>query len=413
MRKLFVIILATLLLGVGVVALIETDPGYVLVSYGRYTLETSFWVGLLVLVLLILLISLALRLVYRVISGQRIFSSWLGSRKVRAAQRLTTQGIISFAEGNWVTARRQLLRGAQGNEAPLANYLLAAQSSAQLHDTDKVHEYLRAAKEAEPDAELAAELALAEIKLHAGEHQQAVAALDQSARNINRHPYTVQLLYQAYQGLGDWDALVALLPQLQKHKLLEPRVLQQLEHKAYLHQLSACTSDLEVLHATWHTVPRHLQRNVDMIEVYARQLIALDDHATADKTIQRGLKQQWSTPLVRQYAMVQCDDTARQLARAEGWLSAHPDDPQLLLCLGRLSARDKLWGKARDYYESSYRLEPSAEVCAELGRLLTALGEPKVAAAYFREGLLEREYALPQLPQPDKVAVAQQVLISS
>ena len=78
-------------------------------------------------------------------------------------------------------------------------------------------------------------------------------------------------------------------------------------------------------------------------------------------------------------------------------------DAQLLLCLGRLSARDRLWGKARDYFESSYRVEHSAEVCAELGRLLTELGEPKVAAAYFREGLLLREDSLPELPMPDKI----------
>ena len=47
MRKLFAVTLFALLLGVGVIALIETDPGYVLVAYGNYTLETSLWVGLL------------------------------------------------------------------------------------------------------------------------------------------------------------------------------------------------------------------------------------------------------------------------------------------------------------------------------------------------------------------------------
>ena len=116
---------------------------------------------------------------------------------------------------------------------------------------------------------------------------------------------------------------------------------------------------------------------------------------------------------MRQYALVQCDDATRQLSRAEGWRSAHPEDAQLLLCLGRLSARDKLWGKARDYFENSYRLEPDAEVCAELGRLLAALGEPKIAAAYFREGLLEREDQLPQLPMPDDTAADGQLLLSS
>ncbi|MCK5885606.1 MAG: heme biosynthesis protein HemY, partial [Alcanivorax sp.] len=136
---------------------------------------------------------------------------------------------------------------------------------------------------------------------------------------------------------------------------------------------------------------------------YVRMLGELGDPALAEKTILRALKHQWDSKLVRQYGLVESDNVSRQLTRAESWLADHNEDPQLLLCLGRLSARDKLWGKARDYFESSYRLERSGETCAELGRLLTDLGEPKVAAAYFREGLLLREGELPQLPMPEKV----------
>ena len=61
MRKLFAIALVALLVGVGIVALIETDPGYVLVSYGNWTLESSLWVGLLLLVLLVLVIALIVK----------------------------------------------------------------------------------------------------------------------------------------------------------------------------------------------------------------------------------------------------------------------------------------------------------------------------------------------------------------
>ena len=50
MRKLFALVLIALLLGVGVVALIETDPGYLLLAYGDYTLESSLWVGVVLLV---------------------------------------------------------------------------------------------------------------------------------------------------------------------------------------------------------------------------------------------------------------------------------------------------------------------------------------------------------------------------
>jgi HemY protein len=139
-----------------------------------------------------------------------------------------------------------------------------------------------------------------------------------------------------------------------------------------------------------------------MLQVYVRMLVDQGDHGAAEKLILRAIKHQWNADLVRQYGCVQSDNVPRQLARAEAWLSDHPDDTQLLLCLGRLSARDKLWGKARDYFEGSYRLEKSGETCAELGRLLLGLGEHKVAAAYFREGLLMRESDLPVLPMPEK-----------
>ncbi len=400
MRKLFVVALLALLLGVGIVALIETDPGYVLVSYGNWTLEASLWVGLLVLALLVIVISLLFRLVYRLVSGQKSLSSWLGNRRARNAQRLSTRGMISYAEGNWATARRQLVRGARNNDAPLANFLLAARSSAELQDTDKVHEYLRAAEDAAPGAEVAVEVALAEMKLQAGEHQQALEALDQATRNVGKHPHVLSLLSRAYQGLEDWDKLAELLPHLQKHKLPSTEEFQKLERQVHRHRLERSDLSMEQLHTVWQSLPRYLQRDLSIIELYVEGLVSAGDHEQAEKLIQRTLKQDWSPALVRQYGLLQSADTARQLSRAEGWLTAHPEDAELLLCLGRLSARDKLWGKAREYFENSYKLNPGTEVCAELGRLLTALGEPKVAAAYYRQGLLQREEQLPELPMP-------------
>ena len=142
MRKLFVLILIALLLGVGIVAVIETDPGYVLLSYGNYMLETSLWVGLLLLLVFTLLVYGVVRLTRKILSGQNLLLSWLGSRKSRQSSRLTSRGLISFIEGNWSKARRQLLRGASNNETPLLNYLMAARASYALNEPEKMREYL-------------------------------------------------------------------------------------------------------------------------------------------------------------------------------------------------------------------------------------------------------------------------------
>ena len=404
MRKLFIISLVALLLGVGVVALIEADPGYVLLSFGNYTLEASLWVGLLLFALLLLAVYLLVRLTYRIIGGQRSLFSWLGTRKVDKALRLSTRGLISFTEGNWVEARRQLLSGVQNNEAPLVNYLLAAQSSAKLHDTDKVPEYLHAAGEAEPTAAVAIEMMHAEMKLQASEYKQALALLTQAKSNVPRHPYVLSLLSQAYQGLNDWDMLLELLPQLRKHKQLSSEALQRLEKQVHYNRLQRCNADLDRLHVIWKKVPKLLQSDVGIAEIYVRNLIKCEDYDSAERVILRALKQAWQPALVREYGYLKGQNASRQLSQAEKWLKAHPDDPQLLLCLGRLSARNQVWSKSRLYFESSYRVEHSAEICAELGRLLTSFGESEAANVYFREGLLLSEDELPDLALPLKIA---------
>ncbi len=118
MRKLFAIALVALLLGVGIVAVIETDPGYVLVSYANYTLEASLWVGLLLLLLLVLSLYLLLQLAYWVVRGRRSLASWLGTRKARNALRLSTSRRDQLYRGQLADGTTPVIaRGAEQRDA--------------------------------------------------------------------------------------------------------------------------------------------------------------------------------------------------------------------------------------------------------------------------------------------------------
>ena len=101
------------------------------------------------------------------------------------------------------------------------------------------------------------------------------------------------------------------------------------------------------------------------------------------------------------HGLIRGDDPARQLQTAEGWLKEHAQDPSLLLTLGRLSLQNRLWGKARDYLESSLRFERNPETCAELARLLASLGETERSNQLFQEGLGLLDERLLALPLPD------------
>ncbi|MDZ7783693.1 MAG: heme biosynthesis HemY N-terminal domain-containing protein [Halioglobus sp.] len=409
MRKLFAVSLIALLLGVGVVALIETDPGYVLVSYGNYTLETSLWIGLVVLVVTVLLLYWLVAALYRLISGQRTLARWLGNRRSDSAHRNTTRGLIAYIEGNLERARSRLLRGASNSDTPVVNYLFAARASNQLGEPEYVAKYLGSAIENEPAAEVAVTITRAEISLGAGDYAKALAVLDPVRGSVSRYPRVLNLLKQAYEGLQDHEGLLALLPELRKRGQFADDELAQLErgiHAQRLHQADSARQ----LHDNWQALPAELRNDHDLVRLHVIRQMDLGDVRGAQKSILRALKREWDPELVRQYGLINSDDASRQLTQAERWLPEHPQDPQLLLCLGRLSLRDKLWGKAREYFESCYRVQPSAEVCAELGRLLLRLGEPKVAAAYYREGLAPQEASLPDLPLPDNTVADQRLL---
>ncbi len=405
MGSLFVIALLALLAGVGIVALIETEPGYLLIAYGGYTVETSFWVGIVLIATVVLLLYAALRFLARLISSPGQILNWAGERRLRQSARLTSRGLINFVEGNWARARKQLLRGARYGESPLLNYLLAARASYRLQEPDAMRRYLAQAAESDLDAGVAVDLTQAELQLHAKQYEQALATLQRARQSAAKNPQVLHLLCRAYDGLGDIEAMEELLPALRKHRIAGPLELDDLEARVHhdLLEKAAVTGDGARLQALWKRYPPRLRDQTAVQMHYLEALLACDETALVEKEVVKRLKKSWQPELLALYGRIPRKEAQKQLTLAEGWLKQHPEDPELLLCLGRLAMAERLWGKARDYLEHSYAAKASEEACLELGRLLTAVGDHAAAAAAFRSGAALRGEPLPELPQPDDV----------
>ncbi len=103
--------------------------------------------------------------------------------------------------------------------------------------------------------------------------------------------------------------------------------------------------------------------------------------------IHKALKNQWDLALVDLYGQVEGKEKAKQLKFAESFLSSHARNSVLLLTLGRLSARNKLWGKARTYLEESIEINSLPETFRTLASVLDELGEHEAAAVYYQRGL--------------------------
>lgn len=385
---------------------VAQSPGYVLVTYDRFRYESTLWVTLglaLALWLLALLLNRALGLLMASLGWA---NPWSRRHRMRRAARAAREGQRELAEGRWEQALAHLRLAAERDDRPLAHYLGAARAANELGQHEQADALLERAAQREPEAALAVGLSRARLLIDRGEYPAARDLLESLHREHPRHVQVLRLLQQVQVQLQAWVAIAGLLPELRKLRVLPAARLDELERLAWIAALEQPGSEsaedhgeaLGRLQQRWQDVPSRLRGDASVVRSYVDGLVRVGEEARAEEVLQATLRKHYDLDLVERYGRVQGADPARQLGLAEGWLKDHPEDPELLLALGRLAARNRLWGKARDYLEASLRQAHRPETCAELARLLAHLGETERSNHYFQQGLglLDRSLPVPR-----------------
>lgn len=409
MRRLFLLLLAALLIGALLSLGLQYDSGYIRISLGNYLIETNFWIGVLLILVVTLVLQMILVAARRLRSGTGLVSSWLNQSAERRARRRTTHGLLALAEGNWPRARKLLEASASKADTPLINYLAAAQSAFECGDHDAVDDLLRKAFESTPGSDLAVGITQAQLQLAGNRLEQCLATLVRLRKQAPHHPFVLKLLRTVYERLEDWRELSALIPELRKRNLIDKDELQQLERVTWHNLLQRAADDirrqppeqrnLAPLVQLWDELPGSMRRDEFTIREYARHLSLLGDEAQAETLLRKVLRNHWSDELANLYGRIAGEKPDEQLLAAERWLQDRPNNPELLLALGRLSLRNELWGKAREYFETSLRLKRSPETIAELARLNAHMGHEQESSQMLLQSML-KESGLPELPMP-------------
>lgn len=202
-----------------------------------------------------------------------------------------------------------------------------------------------------------------------------------------------RLFSSIYQKPQNWHNILEILPQLESKTWISKAQIQQIQQESCKSLLSEekYTYNLSTLENIWNNLPSKLKKDPLLLNYYVEGLIRHHEDAKAELLIVKQLKKQWFGPLVAVYSLIKSSNPARQLTIAEQWLKKYPDDPYLLLSLGRLCKQRKLWGKARDYLEKSLIYDSSnLETYLELGELSEGLEEPLQALAWFKKGLIKK-----------------------
>ncbi|MDI4636550.1 MULTISPECIES: heme biosynthesis HemY N-terminal domain-containing protein [Halomonadaceae] len=402
MRKLILLIVLGLAVGALFGQLMQTLPGYWLVRVGDTSVQTSFWFGLVLLLGAFLVLHFVLRILMRMRRPVSRLKLWSSRNRNRNAMRRTVRGLVALAEGRWKRAEKSLVKAADDSSTPLVNYLSAALAAHYQGRYEQADTLLKRAHLSTEGADTAVGMVQAQLMLDRQHYEEALATLTRLDKQLPDHPQILKLLKQAYLSVSDWDGLRRLMPRLARHQLIAEDERQELEQRAYrelIVQASRNPDDIERVRNLWADMPDHLRSNIELVGLYAEALVRGGEEGIAERLLRHSLKDHWDARLVLRYGLLNVD-ASRQLAYAEKWLQERPNDPDLLLTLGRLSLRNAYWGKAQEYFVSSQRQRPSGVVCAELARLFANLGEHNKSQLYYRQSVELLDRSLPALPQP-------------
>lgn len=385
-------LLALALLGAWLWHVVAADPGYVLVALHGYSIETTLVVALAAVLVTWILIWLLLVLV-------RFPLRYWRRRRRQVARECLAGGLVALHEGRWRRAEKLLARAARDSTQRLPALLGAARAAQQRGDDAAAEELLvQAAAEHDPVS-----IAL----LAARRHQRhgdaaAIAALFDAEPIAALPPRAVQLYLAALVDTGRAGEAVALLPALRSSQALEGHALEEEEARILAAALQQAPDAASVT-SLWTELSRARKTHALVAGAYARRMSGLGDADAAIDAIDKALRRGWSAELVQIFGRVPRGATRSPLRLAESWLAAHPDDPDLLVTLGRLCRTEQIWGKAAEYLQRALAHGAGARAWEELGHLHAAQHDDGAAReAYARALTLARTDMPDTLPTDDR-----------
>lgn len=397
MKKSFLVLIAVVLalFAAAIAPAFKADPGLVRIQMWGWTVETSALVLMIGVVTIWLLIWILVRL-WKMPAET--------ARRIREQRSLAQleKGLLALTEGDWSKAERALQKSVGPDGRSTARYLAAAEAADGQDATDRAEWYLEQADSRNAKQKFLVELTRARILSSNGEFEAARPVLEGLHARRRRHTQVLDMLARCYRELGEWEPMLKLLPSMRKAGLVNDEQAEELRRDAAVAGLRRM-GDPEELRARFKALPRPMQRAAEVAAAYADRAIRLGAPEFTEEPLRVSLKTQWDSRLLIPYGEAGTDDVSRRLKQCEKWLEAHPDDPWLHLALGRLCAREELWGKARHHMIRSLELEPTVAGYDALGQLLERKGELEVAMACFRNALRMNQGKDP-LPLPGELA---------
>jgi HemY protein len=378
---LWLLSLAALAVGLSLAA--RYNEGYALFVLPPWRLEISLNLLLVAAVAGFALLYLIMRAVVNTLTLPGKVQAFRKRRDREKSAAALADAVRQMQEGRYGHALKSAEAAYEGGYRPGLAALTAQRAAHALRDESRETHWRERATWHDSETYAARLMTTAELAVDARDFDAAHRSLGRLATTEGRHIAALRLSLRAEQGMGNWTEVLRLTRQLEKYKGLTADQAVPLRSRAYREIISQMADPAQLVRY-WNAMPEADRLEPRLAMQAARTLAATGGCAEAAVMIEDFLDERWDSSVAALYADCEGGDTLARIAHAEKWLRQHPRDEQLLLSLGRLCVRQKLWGKAQSYFEASLAILPTRGAHVELARLLDDLGRGAEADRHFR-----------------------------
>lgn len=394
--KWFFTLLLVIAAGIGFTLFFRQDSGFIVVSHGHWTLETSlaFFIISLTAALLTIYLALKLLLWFGHLPYQVHARHW--ARRQRKSHQMLQEGMLALWREQWQVAESLLVKSAFHSAMPVLHHLGAAFATLHLPPTPenqvRVADYF---DQARPESAIRSEELLL-FQAHAQKQINPAAALQSALRAYEVAPTQPEILHtllRLYQQNGQWKEALLLLPEVKKYNALSAEEFAQIEIQLEQQRLrQLCEKSAVAGKNYWAQLSKSLRLQPELVIEYTQYLVSEGAAGQAEILLRETLEQQWHSELINAYGQLRTIKPSEQIHHAEKWLKTRFNDVDLLLALGRLSMREKLWDKAEQYLKAALNQMPANQsvnpaIYQMLGETFAQQGEWMTACEYYRQAV--------------------------
>ena len=386
MTRLIMLVVLFLLLMLAMIAgpSLVGEKGYVLISMGQYTIETSVVVlGFLVFagVISFLAFEWLVKRLIRMLSGSKL---WLGGFSQRRMNKAYFKGITAYFEGDLKRADRWL-RKAETGDFDGVNWLAAGQVAAELGENDRAQKLWQRAAD-DSDSDYAAHICIAKFHLHENSPQLALTIIEGLDEKEKSRKSSVQLWITCLAELGRWQEIQHRLPGWKKILGNEyPQWAMRATNGEFAEIASKSGANALIQH--WHQLPRSVRKDTAKQAAYIQQLLDQGMHHDAQKHLVEWQSAGPVDTLLPLFKQLRVANPAPSTKLFEHWLKKDEDNVQYLTILGTIamnSGNDILAEKA---LQKAAKLEATPENLRLLAQISERNQDNVKALALYKQSV--------------------------